>query len=204
MENEFNSLKDEELVIMAHEGSTTAEEFLIRKYKGLARVKAQQYFIVGADNDDVMQEGMIGIFEAIRDYDVDSEASFRTFAELCVTRQIISAIKRANRKKHQILNDSLSLNSEDKNADDAGDALLEHIAAGEGVDPESLTLMNEVTSYLKADGLDVLSPFENKVWTEMRRGLTYREIAEALGKTPKSVDNAIQRIKKKIYEFLEY
>jgi RNA polymerase sporulation-specific sigma factor len=204
MENEFNILKDEELVQMAHEGSATAEEFLIRKYKGLARMKAQQYFIAGADNDDVMQEGMIGIFEAIRDYDVDSEASFRTFAELCVTRQIISAIKRANRKKHQILNDSLSLNSEDQNDDTAGDALLEHIAAGEAVDPESLTLMNEVTSYLKADGLDVLSPFENKVWTEMRRGLTYREIAEALDKSPKSVDNAIQRIKKKIYEFLEY
>ena len=105
-ESKLNILSDEELVQMAHEGSATAEEFLIRKYKRLAKNKAQNYFIAGGDNDDVIQEGMIGLFEAIRDFNVDGEASFRTFAELCVNRQIISAIQRTNRLKHQILNDS--------------------------------------------------------------------------------------------------
>jgi RNA polymerase sporulation-specific sigma factor len=204
MENDLNVLRDEELVKMAQEGSATAEEYLIRKYKDLAKLKSQQYFIVGGDREDVIQEGMIGIFEAIRDYDENSGAAFRTFAELCITRQIISAIKRANRKKHQILNDSISLSGENKSDEDSGDAWIEHIAAGDNANPEYLALLNEFARYLKADGMEVFSAFENKVWTELRRGLTYKEIASNLGKSPKSIDNAIQRIKKKIYEFLEY
>lgn len=204
MENDLNVLRDEELVKMAQEGSATAEEYLIRKYKDLAKLKSQQYFIVGGDREDVIQEGMIGIFEAIRDYDENSGTAFRTFAELCITRQIISAIKRANRKKHQILNDSISLSGENKSDEDSGDAWIEHIAAGDNANPEYLALLNEFARYLKADGMEVFSAFENKVWTELRRGLTYKEIASNLGKSPKSIDNAIQRIKKKIYEFLEY
>lgn len=205
MENsEMNILTDEELVRMAHEGSSTAEEFLIRKYKKLAKSKAQTYFIAGGDNDDVIQEGMIGLFEAIRDYDEESEAAFRTFAELCVNRQVISAIQRANRKKHQILNDSLSLNDDEKSDNNSAETLLDRVPAGENVDPESLTLMNEVVTYLQADGVDIFSQLENQVWSELRKGLDYKEIAAALGRDPKSIDNAIQRIKKKIYEFLEY
>lgn len=201
--DDMNVLRDEELVKMAQEGSATAEEFLIRKYKDLAKTKSRQYFIIGGDNEDVIQEGMIGIFEAIRDYDVDGAASFRTFAELCMSRQIITAIKSANRKKHQILNDSLSLSADDK-TDGEGPSPMERVAADETLNPETLALMNEVATYLQADGLADFSDFENLVWTEMRKGLTYKEIADALGKSPKAIDNAIQRIKRKIYTFLEY
>ena len=108
----YNILTDEELVRMAREGSVTAEEFLINKYKELARVKSSVYFIVGGDRDDVIQEGMIGIFKAIRDFDEEKNTSFRTFAEVCVNRQIISAIRKANLRKHQILNESVSLSQE--------------------------------------------------------------------------------------------
>ena len=159
---------------------------------------------MGGDNDDVIQEGMIGLFEAIRDFNVDGEASFHTFAELCVNRQIISAIQRANRLKHQILNDSLSLNEEDDKEDSGAESLIDRVPAGENMDPESLTLMSEVVSYLQADGVEIFSNLENQVWSEMRKGLNYKEIADFLGRDPKSIDNAIQRIKKKIYEFLEY
>lgn len=108
----FNILTDEELVKMAQEGSATAEEFLIAKYKELAKRKASAYFIIGGDNEDVVQEGMIGIFKAIKEYRDDRCASFRTFAEICVNRQIISAIRKANLRKHQILNESVSLYQE--------------------------------------------------------------------------------------------
>lgn len=181
-DSELNVLTDESIVKMAQEGSSTAYEYLINKYKGLARSKATTYYIVGADRDDVIQEGMIGIFKAIRDYDQDGDASFRTFAELCVNRQIISAIKGANRQKHQILNESVSLNAGGELAgeDDGELRPLAERAGGPGVriwDPESLTLIKEVADYLKANGNVIFSPLENRVWEEMLRGRSYREIA---------------------------
>lgn len=203
-------LTDESIVQMAQEGSSTAYEYLIDKYKGLARSKATTYYIVGADRDDVIQEGMIGIFKAIRDYDPDGEASFRTFAELCVNRQIISAIKGANRQKHQILNESVSLSAGEGDSDPDGSGsggqrpLAERLAdLSPDMDPESLMLIKEVTSYLKANGSDLFSPLENRVWEEMLRGRSYREIAFRLRKSTKTVDNAIQRIKKKVEVYLD-
>lgn len=209
-DSELNVLTDESIVKMAQEGSSTAYEYLIDKYKGLARSKATTYYIVGADRDDVIQEGMIGIFKAIRDYDPEGEASFRTFAELCVNRQIISAIKGANRQKHQILNESVSLNADGEldGADPDGPGggqrpLAERVAdLSPDMDPESLTLIKEVADYLKANGSVIFSPLENRVWEEMLRGRSYREIAFRLRKSTKTVDNAIQRIKKKVELYL--
>ncbi len=205
-DSELNVLTDESIAKMAQEGSSTAYEYLINKYKGLARSKATTYYIVGADRDDVIQEGMIGIFKAIRDYDQDGDASFRTFAELCVNRQIISAIKGANRQKHQILNESVSLNAGGELAgEDDGEPrpLAERLAdLSPDMDPESLTLIKEVADYLKANGNVIFSPLENRVWEEMLRGRSYREIAFRLRKSTKTVDNAIQRIKKKVELYL--
>ena len=200
MESDFAVRTDEELVCLAREGDSSAEEYLIRKYKGLARVKAQHYYISGGDREDVIQEGMIGIFKAIRDYRGEGKASFRTFVDLCVTRQILTAVDQANRQKHQILNNSLSLSDHGEDTDEH--PLVERLVAGENADPEALAMINEVMDSLTADGVTVFSPLENRVWAMMRQGMSYREIAEKLSRSPKSVDNAIQRIRKKIYEFL--
>ncbi len=199
----FNILTDEELVKMAQEGSATAEEFLIAKYKGLAKIKSNMYFIIGGDKEDVIQEGMIGIFKAIREYRDDKEASFKTFAEVCINRQIISAIRRANMQKHQILNESLSLNYEKGDFEEA-ETLEEIFTSKDDSNPETLMVMKEVGEFLKADGGDFFSPLEKKVWNEILQGKTYREISETLGKSQKAVDNAIQRIKRKIYGYLGY
>ncbi len=199
---DLNVLTDESIVKMAQEGSSTAYEYLIVKYKDLAKRKAKTYFIVGADNEDVIQEGMIGIFKAVRDFDEKRDASFRTFAEICITRQILTAIKSAGRQKHQILNESVSLNA-DENEESGTPSLLERLASsGPDTDPESMMLMKEVVDFLKANGGDIFSPLENKVWNEMLKGKSYREIAFSLRRSPKTVDNAIQRIKRKIELFL--
>ena len=187
---------------MAKEGSSTAEEYLITKYKELAKKKAMTYFIAGGDNEDVIQEGMIGIFKAIRDFDEDKDASFRTFAELCVNRQIISAIKKANRLKHSILNESVSLNQNDSEGEKHR-SVFEELPSSNDTDPEALMLMKEIVDYLKANDNDIFSTMENKVWSEMLKGKAYKEIATTLHKTPKTVDNAMQRIKKKILGYLE-
>lgn len=200
----MNVLTDESLVKMAQEGSSTACEFLINKYKQMAKLKAKTYFIAGGDNEDVVQEGMIGIFKAIRDFDGDRDASFRTFAELCVNRQIISAIKGANRQKHQILNESVSLSIREEDGGEDGQPLSERLASQSSeTDPEAMMLMKEVVEYLKADQKKMFSPLERRVWKEMLKGKNYREIALTIRKSPKTVDNAMQRIKKKIQVFLE-
>ena len=197
----LNIFTDEDIVKMAQEGSNTAYEYLINKYKEVAKNKSKLYFIAGGDNEDVIQEGMIGIFKAIRDYDEKKETSFRTFAELCINRQIINAIKSASRKKHQILTDSISMDTEES-GDEEITPLWERIASEKESEPESQMLMKELREYYNADGRKVLSPFECIVWDEMLKEKDYREIAETIGSSPKAVDNAIQRIKKKFRNLL--
>lgn len=195
-------LTDEQLVKMAQEGSETAEEILIEKYKGLVKNKAKTYYITGADSEDVVQEGMIGLFKAIRSFDADKQAAFKTFADTCVNSQILSAIKRANRKRHKPLNESVSLNKEVD--DDARDISVGDIMqASMDNDPEALLLLQEVVDYLKTYDSGLFSKFEREVWMEKLKGRSYMEIAECLGRSPKSVDNALQRIKKKIVAYLE-
>ena len=201
---DLNILTDESIVKMAQEGSSTAYEYLIGKYKAMAKTKSKNYFIAGADHEDVIQEGMIGIFKAVRDYDENQNTSFRTFAEICITRQIITAIKAANRQKHQILNESVSLSSQRDGETGETTDLAERLAASSAdTDPQTMMLMKEVVDYLKANESDIFSPLENKVWSQMLKGKNYREIAFCLRRSTKTVDNAIQRIKKKIQQFLE-
>lgn len=200
--NRLHILTDEQLVRMAQEGSETAEEILIEKYKGLVKNKAKTYYITGADSEDVVQEGMIGLFKAIRSFDVSKQTAFKTFADTCVNSQIISAIKKANRKRHKPLNESVSLNKEvDDGTQDisVGDILQ----ASMDNDPEALLLLQEVVDYLKTYDSGLFSKFEREVWIEKLKGKNYMEIAEHLGRSPKSVDNALQRIKKKIVAYLE-
>lgn len=200
--NRLHILTDEQLVKMSQEGSETAEEILIEKYKGLVKNKAKLYYIVGAENEDVVQEGMIGIFKAIRSYDETKEASFKTYADTCINSQIITAIKKANRMKHQPLNQSVSLSKEMSEGDfeiTMGDILQGSMDN----DPEALTLLKEVVGCLKEYNTDLFSDLERKVWMEKLKGKGYVEIAQSLGKSPKSIDNALQRIKKKIVAYLE-
>ncbi len=200
--NNYNILTDEELVKMAQEGSATAEEFLISKYKELAKRKSSAYFIIGGDKEDVVQEGMIGIFKAIREYRDDKNASFKTFAELCINRQIISAIRKANLGKHKILNESLSLNQETSESEEK--PIEERFALNKCEDPESLMLLKEITEFLRADSGEIFSPLEKNILDRMLLGKGYREIAAEIRRSNKTVDNAMQRIKKKIYKYLGY
>ena len=195
-------LTDEQLVKMAQEGSDTAEEILIEKYKGLVKNKAKSYYITRGDSEDVVQEGMIGLFKAIRSFDVSKQAAFKTFADTCVNSQILSAIKKANRKRHKPLNESVSLSKEVD--DDTKDVSIGDIMqASMDNDPEALLLLQEVVDYLKTYDGGLFSRFEREVWVEKLKGKNYIEIADVLGKSPKSIDNALQRIKKKIVAYLE-
>ncbi len=196
--NELNILSDEAIVAMAQEGSTTAYEFLIGKYRETAKIKARRFYLPGADNEDVIQEGMIGIFKAIRDFDPSAGSSFSTFLELCVDRQLKTAMSGANRQKHRILNESVPLNEGPSADEEGGEPLAEPLGAVKIQSPEEITLMKERMDALKKEGARVLSPFEQKVWLELLAGRNYREIAEDLNRSPKTIDNAIQRIKKKI------
>ena len=205
MENrELNVFTDESVARMAQEGSSTAYEYLIDKYKELVKVKSQKYYIAGGDYEDVIQEGMIGLFKAIRDFDESQNSSFRTFASLCINRQIITAIKTASRQKHRILTESVSLNSSADIENEEIPALSERLAANNAdTDPETMMLMKEVVDYLKANGEEIFSPLENRIWNQMLKGKDYREIAGSLRKSTKAIDNGIQRIKRKIQQYLE-
>lgn len=197
MEKRLSDMTDEELVICARGGDLEAEEYLIRKYKEMVRSKAKLYYIIGADGDDVVQEGMIGIFKAIQRYSDDKATSFRTFAEICVNRQIITAIKTARRRKHEPLNESISLH-EPVNEEDEGTTFEEILHRGDDMDPEAELLIKDLMSELSSNERNLFSEFEMQVWTAFLRGHNYKEIAAFLGKSPKAVDNAIQRTKKKI------
>ncbi|MGI6212858.1 MAG: sigma-70 family RNA polymerase sigma factor [Anaerovoracaceae bacterium] len=201
-----DSVRDEDLILRAHSGDRKAEELLIERYRPMAKNKSLKFYIAGGDRDDVMQEGMIGIFEAVRDYDPEKGTSFRAFAELCVNRRIISAIRKANRKKYRPLNESLSLSGTyESGSDPTGEELPieDQRAAGDTADPEAILLIEEAVSLLKEDGVVIFSDFENEVWAEYRKGKKYREIAADLGRDPKSVDNAMQRIRQKILRQLK-
>jgi len=201
MENKYAGLSDETLVRQAQQGDHDAEEYLIRKYKNVVRGKAHFYFIVGADSEDIVQEGMIGIFKAIKGYNEDKHASFHTFVEICVNRQILSAIKMAARQKHAPLNNSLSFN--DPFSGEAPDKTIEDmLSSANYADPEALYILKEDINYLEVNSADIFSDMELRVWNEHLKGKSYSEIAQTIGKSPKAIDNAIQRTKKKLEEYL--
>ena len=196
--NYYENMTDEEIVSLA-EKDRSAEEFLLNKYKNLVKSRAKMYFLAGGDNDDLMQEGMIGLFKAIHDYNSDKQASFYSFAELCVKRQIFTAIKTAARQKHQPLNTYISLNKP-VYEDVSERTLVETLAERESVDPEKLYIMHEKLKDIDKEIDEKLSDLEKRVLILHLQGMSYQEISEIINKPTKSIDNALQRIKKKLDE----
>ncbi|MBO5150285.1 RNA polymerase sporulation sigma factor SigH [Anaerotignum sp.] len=200
----YKSAKDEELVLMAQNGDDAAQEYLLDKYKSLVRAKSRAYFLIGADSEDIIQEGMIGLYKAVRDYNEEKNASFRSFAELCVNRQMITAIKAATRQKHQPLNSYVSLNKpvyEEESEQTYMDFLQS--SSGSLLNPEALLIGQENKSFLEDQMVKNLSSFETRVLVLYLQGRSYFEIANVLDKPEKSIDNALQRVKKKLEKFLE-
>ncbi len=194
-------LTDEEIVELAKHGNVSALEYLINKYKNFVRAKAKTYFLVGADKEDIVQEGMIGLFKAIRDFKDDKLVSFKSFAEICVTRQIITAIKTATRQKHMPLNSYVSLNKP-VFEDDGERTLMETINHDTVSDPEMLFISKEELNRIEGKINEILSPLELEVLHFYLQGRSYQQIAVILSKEVKSIDNALQRVKKKIEKYL--
>lgn len=186
------------LVFAARDGDQNANGELVRRYRGLVRSRARSYYLVGADRDDIIQEGMIGLFKAIRDYDPTRQASFHSFAELCVTRQIITAVKSATRRKHSPLNGYVSLSRSVSMEDDGERLLSDILAAKEICDPAEIVVSAWETSFIRSGMTDTLSTFEAQVLRLYTTGHSYQDIADKLGRHTKAVDNALQRIKRKM------
>lgn len=207
MQAKYSEMCDADLVSLSQEGDSDAEEALIRKYKGMIRAKSHLYFVMGADAEDVMQEGMIGMFRAIHSYDHEKQATFKTYAEICINRQILSAVKHAARMKYAPLNTSISLNTsvstDNRSFGEKLDGTLEDsLTAGIGDDPEAVLIMKEKMEGIENSGKGFFSEMESKVLVEFLQGKTCRQIAINMGKSAKSVDNAIQRARKKLENHL--
>lgn len=196
-----NQIADEQLLLQIKGGDGVALDQLINKYKNFVRAKAKTYFLVGADKEDIVQEGMIGLFKAIRDFKDDKLVSFKSFAEICVTRQIITAIKTATRQKHMPLNSYVSLNKP-VFEDDGERTLIETINHDTVSDPEMLFISKEELNRIEGKINEILSPLELEVLHFYLQGKSYQQIAVILSKEVKSIDNALQRVKKKIEKFL--
>ncbi len=198
----FGNKTDEEIVDMAQKGDRVALEYLLSKYKNFVRSKARSYFLIGADHEDIVQEGMIGLFKSIRDYQLERLSSFRAFAELCITRQIITAIKTATRQKHLPLNSYVSLNKPiyDEESDRT---LMDVIVEGHAQNPEELIIGREDILSIRDQVGTVLSSLEQNVLSAYLDGKSYQEIADKLGRHVKSIDNALQRVKRKLEKYLQ-
>ncbi|MDP2859564.1 MAG: RNA polymerase sporulation sigma factor SigH [Bacillota bacterium] len=199
---QFESMLDEEIVESARAGGSLAIEYLITKYKNFVRAKARSYFLIGADREDIIQEGMIGLYKAIRDFRSDKLASFRAFAELCITRQIITAIKTATRQKHIPLNSYVSLNKPIYD-EDSDRTLLDVISGSKITDPEELIINREEFGDIEEKMGEILSDLEWKVLMAYLDGKSYQEIAFELSRHVKSIDNALQRVKRKLERYLD-
>lgn len=198
----YDGMEDEDIVEIARNGDPEALEYLIAKYKNFVRAKAKSYFLIGADREDIIQEGMIGLYKAVRDYNRDKLTSFKAFAELCITRQIITAIKTATRQKHIPLNSYVSLNK--PIYDEESDRTLLDILSGAKItDPEQLIISREELSNMEIKVKEILSDLEMEVLESYLEGKSYQEIAIELDRHVKSVDNALQRVKRKLERYLE-
>jgi len=199
----FENMSDEEVVIDAKDNdNTVALEYLINKYRNFVRAKARSYFLIGADREDIIQEGMIGLYKAIRDFRNDKLSSFRAFAELCVTRQIITAIKTATRQKHIPLNSYVSLNKPIYD-EDSDRTLLDVLSGSKISDPEELVISREEFVDIEEKMGEILSDLEWKVLMSYLDGKSYQEIAVELERHVKSIDNALQRVKRKLERYLD-
>ena len=198
----YAEMTDEEIVALAQQGEQSAVEYLVDKYRNFVRAKARSYFLIGADKEDIIQEGMIGLFKAIRDYKVDKLTSFRAFAELCITRQIITAIKTATRQKHIPLNSYVSLNKP-INDEESDRTLMDIISTNKITNPEDIIISREEFIFIERKMGEILSSLEWKVLMAYLEGKSYQEIAVELKRHVKSIDNALQRVKRKLEKYLE-
>lgn len=199
---EFVLFEDEQVVELVHNGNSEALDYLITKYRNFVRAKARSYFLIGADREDIIQEGMIGLYKAIRDFKEDKLTSFKAFAELCITRQIITAIKTATRQKHIPLNSYVSLDKPifDEESDRT---LMDVISGAKVMDPEELFINQEEFDDIEVKMGELLSDLEQKVLVLYLDGKSYLEISEELNRHVKSIDNALQRVKRKLERYLE-
>ena len=193
----YKNMDDEQIIAMVNEGNSDALDYLIDKYKNLVKGKAKTYFLVGGDREDIIQEGMIGLYKAIKDYDVDRLSSFTYFADTCVTRQIITAIKTATRQKHIPLNSYISLNKP-MYEDHSERTLMDTVCSLENEDPEYLIISREGLDDIKNKLRQILSDFENNVLVLYIDGMTYEDMSRKLDRHVKSIDNALQRVKRKL------
>ncbi len=205
MREEINYLgmTDEALVARSHAGDARADETLCERYKNVVRIKARPYFLIGADREDLVQEGMIGLYKAIRDYTPDHNAGFRSFAEMCIVRQLITAIKGATRKKHAPLNSYISFYSGSYPEDEKERMLLDTMATVRTESPEDAFISKESTERILGSIETLLTPLEKQVLELFMDGYSYQQIAAVLGRGTKAVDNALQRIKRKLERNLQ-
>lgn len=201
MYTNYENASDEELIDRLREGESRIIDFIMDKYKNLVRSKAKSMYILGADTEDLIQEGMIGLFKAVRDYDCGRDASFYTFAELCISRQMYTAVQASQRKKHWPLNSYVSLSGEQKEQENEP-VLQEAALSDQNNNPEALFLDKERTGFLEAQIEKELSVFEKQVLDLYLTGMSYSQIARVLGRDEKSTDNALQRVKSKIKKIL--
>ena len=199
MKEDYGQYSDEELLIRLRDGEAAITEYIMNKYKNLVRSKAKSMYILGADSDDLIQEGMIGLFKAVRDYDIGRDASFSTFADLCVSRQMYTAVQASRRQKHIPLNTYISLdNSAGTNREGEEEKLVNVLVARSGQSPEEMVIDRENVAQLERTIEKELSSFEKQVLDLYLTGMGYQQIARVLGKDDKSTDNALQRIKTKL------
>ncbi|WP_139492812.1 RNA polymerase sporulation sigma factor SigH [Brevibacillus dissolubilis] len=200
--SQFDLMSDEEVVELVRENDAEALEYLINKYKNFVRAKARSYFLIGADREDIVQEGMIGLYKSIRDFRGDKLTSFKAFAELCITRQIITAIKTATRQKHIPLNSYVSLDKPIYD-EDSDRTLLDVICGTKVTDPEELFINREEFDDIEGKMSEILSDLERQVLMLYLDGRSYQQIAVELDRHVKSIDNALQRVKRKLERYLE-
>lgn len=202
LNEKYLQLEDDGLVDLVHKGDSEALDYLIQKYRNFVRAKARTYFLIGADKEDIVQEGMIGLYKAIRDFKGDKLSSFKAFAELCITRQIITAIKTATRQKHIPLNSYVSLDKPIYD-DESDRTLMDVISGAKILDPEELIINQEEFDDIELKMAELLSDLERKVLALYLDGQSYQEISEELNRHVKSIDNALQRVKRKLERYLD-
>lgn len=202
LNEKYMQFDDDALIELVHQGDSEVLDYLIQKYRNFVRAKARTYFLIGADKEDIVQEGMIGLYKAIRDFKGDKLSSFKAFAELCITRQIITAIKTATRQKHIPLNSYVSLDKPIYD-DESDRTLMDVISGAKVLGPEELVINKEEFDDIEVKMADLLSDLERKVLSLYLDGQTYQEISEELNRHVKSIDNALQRVKRKLERYLE-
>lgn len=202
LEERYGQCTDEELILRLRGGESGIVDYIMNKYKYLVRVKAKSMYILGGDGEDLIQEGMIGLFKAVRDYDAGRDASFQTFADLCISRQMYTAVQASQRKKHWPLNTYISLYEQDKNEPEKEGSVQEPIPGKEELNPETMFIDKERVNYLEERIDKELSKLEKEILDLYMTGMTTSEIAKVLGRDEKSTDNGLQRLKSKIKKML--